>query len=339
MLVVYIFVGLIFLFFLSMFVLALCVHIRFFYRRYEGNSNLKYLEAKDFESLEAEPVFFCSNNHQGLQGFIYKKTGCSDPIGCIIFSHGFGAGHRAYTTEINFFAQAGFYVLAYDSTACADSDGKYFGGFDQGPIDLEAALRFSCENAQLKDLKKVIVGHSWGGFSVMNCVNTDVEISGAVAMCGFISGASIMAQSVAGRLKFLKPVLTIDFRLLNKLKFGKDANKNSIRSLKHSECPIFLLYGKLDRTVKFPDNGAKILQRVRHKSNIKYKICSDKGHNVYLSVQAEQYMAKTFGALSRKEKHDKERKKNFYSSIDYGKLTEEDPVIMNEILNFCLECI
>ena len=75
---------------------------KIFCRRYDGNPNLRYFQAEDFEGLKAEPVSFGSGDAT-LRGYIYSYDG--DAKGAVIFSHGFGAGHRAYTTEIDALAR------------------------------------------------------------------------------------------------------------------------------------------------------------------------------------------------------------------------------------------
>ena len=41
-------------------------------KRCEGNENLKYLKAKNFDNLNAHPISFKSDNGQTLNGFLYS---------------------------------------------------------------------------------------------------------------------------------------------------------------------------------------------------------------------------------------------------------------------------
>ena len=162
-------VGLFVLFYLTIFAFAFYVHRRFFHRRYNGNKYLKYFKADDFYGLKTETISFQSDVGQYIHGYIYSYDQVKKPYGLIIFSHGFGAGHEAYTTEINTFAKAGFYVLAYDGTGCVGSEGKYFRGFDQGPIDLMSAYRFAESDPRLKDLRKIFCRAFLGGLFCYEC--------------------------------------------------------------------------------------------------------------------------------------------------------------------------
>ena len=101
-------------------------------KRCEGNENLKYLKAKNFDNLNAHPISSKSDEGQTLNGFLYSGAKIDKYKALIVFSHGMGAGHLAYTTEINYFAQKGYLVLAYDNTGTCESEGKKLKGFDDG---------------------------------------------------------------------------------------------------------------------------------------------------------------------------------------------------------------
>lgn len=339
MIVVFLLAGIVVLALTGMLLTALFANKKYFRRRYDGNPNLKYFTADDFQHLEAEPISFPSDKGQILRGYIYRSSQVAAE-GLIIFSHGYGAGHLSYTTEINTLAQAGFVVLAYDATGCVGSDGKYFGGFDQGPIDLRFAIKFAKEHPVLKLFDGcILAGHSWGGFTVMNSVN-DPWVRGAVAMCGFIDCASVMAQTAVGQTKkgaarrwwkLFVPGLA----LLNRIKYGKNGNKNSIESLLNTDKPVLLLYGEKDKTVFYPNNGERIRRAVMHKDNIAFLSYNEKGHNVYLTEQAEKSMYEIFGAIAKTFAKDKEQAIRMYSQIDYDKIMQEDPVVMKKIVDFC----
>ena len=323
--------GVVLLFVLGNAAVALAVHCRFFNRRYEGNKHLRYFQAEDFPGLRAEPVSFLSDRGDELHGFIYTAAE-STPKGLILFSHGFGAGHLAYTTEINTFARAGYTVFAYDATGCGESGGKYFRGFDQGPADLRAAIRFAKTDERLSSLPRILVGHSWGAFSVMN--NAREEVKGAVAMCGFLTSADIMAETISARFHPLRYVYRPMFALNNRIRMGKSAGHNSLRSLAASEIPVLLLYGEKDDTVPYAFNGAVLEEKLKGKKNIRFLKWKDKGHNVYLTERAEAYMREAFGEIAVRKKKGKDVS-DLYAALDYGLLTEEDGRVISLILSFC----
>ncbi len=319
--------------------LILCIvtsvaYQRIFSRRYNGNPFLHYFTAEDFAGLKAEEVSFPSDHGQILRGYIYHSD-TVQPRGVIIFSHGYGAGHQAYTTEINFLAQSGFIVLAYDGTGCVRSDGEMLYGFDQGPIDLIAAVHFAEQDERLKDYNHILVGHSWGAFSVMNALPNVSGVCCAVAMCGFISCAEVLAQNGVRHCPPLISVFTLLFRWMNRIRFGKKANQNSVRSLKDTATPVLLLYGEQDQTVLFRYNGKKMGEIFQGQKNIDYKSFPEKGHNVYLTCEAERMMHEQFREAAEKSKRNRARAREYYQAIDYRKITEEDAEVMQEVVAFC----
>ena len=313
---------------------AVYIHCRLFNRRYEGNPHLKYFRAEDFDGLSAEKISFPSDQGQTLRGFLYSCGG--SPKGLIVFSHGFGAGHLAYTTEIAAFARAGYTVLAYDGTGCGESEGKYFRGFDQGPADLRAALRYADGNKRIASLPRLLVGHSWGAFTVMN--GFDGRACGIVAMCGFLSGADVVSQTVSVRFRplyyFVKPFLA----LLDICRMGKNACRNSVRSLSNTQMPICLLYGMQDATVVYPKNGAVLEKWSRGRKNVNFYKWENKAHNVYLSDRAEKYMHETFSEIGKRKKKG-ENTDALYAAVDYSLMTEEDEAVMSLIFSFCEKAV
>ncbi len=303
-------------------------------RRYNGNPNVKYFGADDFPGLRAEPVEFLSGGTT-LRGYIYSREGV--PAGAVLFSHGFGAGHTAYTTEIDRLTRAGFRVLAFDNTGCMRSGGARLEGFDRGVADLLAAAAFARGDDRLRGLPTAFVGHSWGAFSVMNALPQSEGVSCAVAMCGFIRGADVLAQNVFGRFAPLRAVMACTIRLCMRLRFGRRANLRSDRSLRAARKPAYLLYGRKDATVRFPWNGKKMASAFAGDPFVRVDVFAEKGHNVYLSLRAERAMHETFGAIAAVGKKDKARAASMYRAVDYAAITEEDEEVMEGIVRFLRE--
>lgn len=314
-------------------IVALRLDRHFFGKRYNGNPFVRYFEAKDFPALQAQPIIFPSLSGTALHGYLYRAA--EMPIHALtVFVHGLGAGHLAYTSEINFLAKCGHLVLAFDMTGCGASDGDALYGFDQGPLDVTAALRFIGSRPELAALPIFLVGHSWGAYSVINALPEHPEVKAAVAICGFISGASGVAQNILGNFGFLSPLFSGWLWLFNRKRFGENANHNSLRSLKKVHCPLLLLYGGADKTVRYRENGSRIRKAAKGLANIKFLYYPQKGHNVYLSDQAEKALREQLGNIPTRIYKDKEAQQQYYASLDYKRLTEEDGSVMQEIKNF-----
>ena len=309
---------------------------KLFDRRYNGNPHVKYFTADDFEGLRAEPITFSARG-QTLSGFVYSREG--EKRAAVIFSHGFGAGHTAYTTEIDRFTRAGFAVLAFDNAACVASGGKRLGGFDEGVADLLAAAEFAKSHPALAPLKKVFVGHSWGGFSVMNAYPRCEGVCCAVAMCGFIGSAQIVADTVFKRLAPFRAAAEWAIRLRSRRIFREYANYRADDALKATHKPLFLLYGEQDTVVPYRSNGKKLIAAAQNNAYVRTRAFVGKGHNVYLTEEAEKYMNETFAAIARTAKKDKSAAARMYAEVDYRAMTREDDAVMDEIVAFIGENI
>ena len=65
----------------------------------------------------------------------------------------------------------------------------------------------------------------------------------------------------------------------------------------------------------------------------------EKRHNVYLTVEAEEYMNNTFAQIAQKIKLDPGCARELYNQVDYEKMTAEDPAIMGIIIDFCKKIV
>lgn len=321
-------------FFLFFLITAVYIFCRINNKRYNGNAHVRYLTASDFPLLAAEPLAFPSDRGQMLRGYLYRNSENEHPKALLLFAHGFGAGHLAYTTEIVTLANAGYWVLAYDATGCGASDGKNMRGFDQGVIDLRSAVHYAKSIERFSGLKMMLVGHSWGAFCVMNALPEE-DVCGAVAICGFISGAKVLSQNTVGQAGPLRYPVEWFLRLLNFMRFGKASNRDSLRSLTKTKKPVYLIYGTADTVVTYKWNGAVMIGRFSGADTVRVRKCEGKGHNPYLSFAAEKYMNETFAKIARMKKKDRAKAMAMYEDIDYGKMTEEDPEIMRSVIEFC----
>ena len=157
-----------------------------FGKRCEGNPNLKYFTADDFEELNASKIEFKSDKGQSLRGYVYQnnKIKENDIKGLLVFVHGMGAGHFSYTTEINTLAKNGYKVLAYDNTGTCMSDGKKLNGFYQSVIDLKHCLEYIKTNSDLNNYNLGLIGHSWGAYTVCQSLKYESNEKAVIGMSG-----------------------------------------------------------------------------------------------------------------------------------------------------------
>ncbi|MCH5190768.1 MAG: alpha/beta hydrolase [Oscillospiraceae bacterium] len=310
-----------------------------FGKRCEGNENLKYMQAEDFEHLQATEISFKSDKSQNIRGFLYSSTESNEYKALIIFSHGMGAGHLSYTTEINYFAQKGYLVLAYDNTGTCSSEGKKLYGFAQGIIDLKYALNFATENEKLNRLPILLMGHSWGAYSVCNVavISKNCDIKGIAAFSPFNSQNRLISDFAKGKIGISLKILYPFFNIINYIHFGKIGLLKSCNSISANSIPTLVMHGERDATVNVCNSPVGMKDTL---TNSKAKTVSyeNKYHNVYLANDAENYLNDVFGKINSLPAGSDEIKK-LYSSIDYELITKEDPEVMNSVCEFFEKCI
>ncbi|MBR5246490.1 MAG: alpha/beta fold hydrolase [Clostridia bacterium] len=308
-------------------------------KRCDGDENLKYLKAKNFDNLNALPINFKSDKGQTLNGFLYSSAKVDTYKGLIVFSHGMGAGHLAYTTEINYFAQKGYVVLGYDNTGCCTSEGKKIKGFAQGIIDLKYALKFVKTREEVKDLPILLVGHSWGAYSVSNVssLKPDVDIKGIVAFSPFNSMNKLIRDIAKRQTKINLSILSPFFDIINLLRFGKAGILRSCDSINSNSIPTLVLHGGNDMQVTIKNSPVGKKHKVKDNPNARTVLYENKYHNVYLAKDAEQYLNDTFAKIESLGKNSPEAYE-VYQNIDYTLITKEDLSVMETVSTFLEEC-
>ena len=314
-----------------------------FGKRCEGNPNLKYFTAEDFEELNATKIEFKSDKGQILRGYVYQnnKIKENDIKGLLVFVHGMGAGHFSYTTEINTLAKNGYKVLAYDNTGTCMSDGKKLNGFYQAVIDLKHCLEYIKTNSDLNNYNLGLIGHSWGAYTVCQSLKYESNVKSVVGMSGPDSFEKLVTSSMGKLGKIINPFL----RKINEIKFGKESLDSSIDVLKNvaDAGSVLILHGEDDSTCKIENSMIFNQDDFKDKENIKTILFEGKNHNIYQSIESEKYLNEVFKTIEKYKKELKKEQKNkeieenlktYYKNIDYRKITEEDQEVMEIIIEF-----
>ncbi len=340
MMILYIVLAVLILAFAFCMILAWAVEKVGFGKRQEGNPLLRYFTAADFENLHAAPVEFSGNRGQTLRGNLYSDSTRTEYKALLIFVHGMGGGHLSYTTEIDYFAKRGFLVLSYDQTGTMASDGASLVGMPQGIYDLKSALDFVKQNSLTKNLPVLLAGHSWGAYIVSRILYFHPDVKGVVALSApedvpelLCAQAKVQTQH---SIAFLKPFL----RLYERLKFGAVAAKRTSEIVADSDTPILLLHGAADTAVPLSSAAANS-ELLKTRSNVQTQIYPEKQHNVYSSLQAEQYITEAFQKLGvlADNKENTEELQAYAASLDFRKMCEEDSAVMETVAAFLESCL
>ena len=304
------------------------------FSRHDPDGCVFYFSHTDFDGLNAEPYEFKNQFGNTLRGAIYFYEGAREGE-LVVFDHGMGAGgHRAYMREIEKLCAAGYAVLSYDHTGCADSEGDGIRGLSGSLADLDACISSVKENENLSGRELFVVGHSWGAFSTMNIFAYHPQIKKIVAISGFVSLKQMHKQLLRGPLSLWRKAVFELERAAN----PDYALASALDSLKNSSAEILLIYSTCDKTVSIKHHYAPLKQALSDSENVEIILTHEaKGHNPNYTVDAVSYKDEFFKSLTEKKKAGElateEQQKAFVSSFDWHKMTEQDEKIWQKIIS------
>ena len=312
---------------LLLFALALYAYSVAFGSRCDKNPLLKYFTAEDF-SLTVKKVE-AGKGRQTLCGGIYTKDGVEKRRTLVIFCHGLGAGHAAYMTEINYFCEMGYTVLALDSRGCHLSGGRSIKGMYSGVVTAKAAIDFARSQEQFAGFKICLVGHSWGGYSVL-CASAERKVDGVVALSAPSSPvATIYCGAKSVIPAFLAALLCPFIWLIDLFNFGLKSNKSAPVCAKRSGVPVLLIHGDRDDVVPI---GKSAYAKAEGENIVKY-LASGKSHNPYNTPAAQEMMIELSQKLAAARKMSEEEKQ-YFKEFDFAAATQEDNEVMGAIYDF-----
>ncbi len=305
--------------------------------RYIDDNTLHYFGVEDFANLKVKNVKFKSDKND-LAGYFYYSDKANIK-GIIILSHGIGAGHIQYMTEINYFVNNDYLVFAYDVRGCLNSTGKGIIFFQNAIKDLNAAIDYVKRKKELCDYKLFLFGHSLGGYSVNNISYFRKDISAIVSMSGFNSSNELF-------LDFMKPLMGNASKLMGyflnleeKIRLQRLANINSIDSLSNTSIPTLLISGDRDNIVNPQNNFYRYKKMLSDNKNISFYLVEGRYHRPNITKSASEYDLKVNQEISStkmkyKNKIPQDVSSSLYNSFDYNKLVELDLNVMQDILKF-----
>ena len=302
------------------------------YTRCDDNGTAFYFSSENFPGLRKESYPFLAKAGHTLQGYLYSYA---DPIAdrLIVFDHGFGGGHRSYMKEIEALCQNGYRVFAYDHTGCMESGGETPNGMAQSLCDLDDCITKIKSDPRFAGTELSVIGHSWGGFSTMNIPALHPEISRVVVLSGFVSVPLLISTFFAGPLKaYRKPILALE-QSTNPKYFpfrGTD-------SLKNSKTQALLIYSDND-TMCTRLHFDTLKKELAECKNVRLILLENKGHNPNYTESAvaylQEYLKEKKRCLKKKSLASPEQRAAFVSSFDWDLMTEQDPLVWKEILDF-----
>ena len=295
-----------------------------FIQRFDKDEAIPYYSASDFPGLKCEEKTF--NNSLGIEihyFFYYYANYKSDTV--VLFCPGIGPGHTAYLAEIDYFCKVGYRVLTIDYTGCGASKGETLLSVNEPTRDVVELLNNLHLNEEI-----VIIGHSLGAYTSLNVINLLPEINRGVIMSGFVS----LKAELLGFMKI--GLLTIGPRNFEKKANKEYASINNWKYLKTTSDKLLFIHSTDDQMVNFKHNTNKVM-KIKN-PNLSFKIVEGKKHNPNYSMDAiknmNTWMGQYFSLIRQGELKTLEERHNFFLDKPISKMTEQDPEIMDLVLDF-----
>ena len=316
---------------------TVAVYETIFSSRFETQDGLA-LSVNDFEGLQVENVTFESS--VTLAGYKYSKN-IDSPRGVVIISHGLGGGgHNNFLPYIDRLTSYGYLVFSYDAQGNDNSQGKDTGGFPQGIIDLDNAIKYVQNTKEYKGLPIMLFGHSWGAYSVGGVLNMHPQVSAAVMVSGFDESEELLAhyprKSVGPATDLLLPYVTF----YDKLKFGSEYTDITVTNgIKNTNARVLVVHSKDDPTVPYECGYEKYYREFSQSDRVSFISYEDQGHsNLLYSAKAVSYqkqIKEEYQAYlkSTGKKDTSQTEEEFLkSSCDPVRYYEPNPELLNSIL-------
>ena len=300
------------------------------FTRHDANGTIFYFSHTDFEGLGKVPFTFENQKGELLSGGIYSYEGyIEDKL--VIFDHGMGTGHNAYMREIEMLARHGYRVLAYDHTGCTLSGGSHIRGLSGSLADLDACIRAVKSDSELGSLDLYVVGHSWGGFSTMNIPAYHSDIKAIVALSGFISVRDMHKQVLPGILSLWRN----DVFEVEREENPDYADASAIDTLRSVPTRALIIHSDDDKTCSHKLHFSKLKGALEGAENVTFLSVTGKNHNPNYTSYAVREMTKFFADRTKRLKSGAlttdEQKRQFLSSYDWHKITEQDEILWQKI--------
>ncbi len=289
-------------------------------------------ENPEFQKVE---VTFPSNEGQMLNGGFFYQSNCTQPKGAVIWVHGMGVNYENYLAEIQFFTEENYLVFAFNNTGVDKSEGESLKGLIQAPLDLQHTLEYLHSHEILRELPQILIGHSWGGFSVATVSQLEIprEVDGIVTLAGFWKNINVIEDIanyyVGDVISLLVPYLT----LYEKYLFGKDASLNGISGLENTSAPVLMIHSKDDVVVRHDNNFLYYQKHFQDDPRFTFLSFDDAGHKLTVN-------RKSYNRIHDIMHHqmDLDESDHHYVELENERLSliqDFNLEVMNEIMNFC----
>ncbi len=331
-------IGLCVVFFVT-FVLPMTItyftHQYHFGKRIEHHNNYYTFLSEKNPNFTREVVTFPAQDGYLLDGAFFYEKDLIAPKGIVVWVHGMGVNYENYLGEIQYLTQENYLVFTFNNTGVDKSQGDSMVGLIQAPLDLQQALEYLDSHTLLQELPLILIGHSWGGFSVASVSQLPLprQADGIVSLAGFWRNINVIEDIanyyVGDVISLLVPYLTLYENYI----FKENAYLNGISGLEASTAPVLIIHSKDDVVVRYDHNFLYYQEYFKDDPRFSFSTYTDAGHK--LTITQESYHR-----IHDIMHHQMELEE---SAAEYQALEEErlsliedyNLQVMSEILEFC----
>lgn len=220
-----------------------------FSSRYE-TPDWQEFSVEEFAGLQVLRSDFDSPEGEKLAGYLYY-TQQDAYKGVLVFAHGMGGGgQNGYMPIFHYFAANGYKVFAYDACGNDLSEGDSVEGLPRGVMDLDCAIDHVRNLAGCEDLPMVLLGHSWGAYSVGSVLSLHPEVEAAALMAGFNESENLLYYQSSQFLGPMVDILIPPVYLYEQIKFGAEYTDLSVLGgMAATDARIMVIHSADDTTV------------------------------------------------------------------------------------------
>lgn len=211
-----------------------------------------------------------------LAAFIY---GAQNTKALVVLSHGSGAFHEDYMTDIIWFVNHGYRVFAADYSGSGYTEGDNAGGLPKTPIDLDKVLTYIEQDEELGKLKKVLYGHSWGAYGVTAVLNYKHDVKAVVSIAAYNEPAEQLADILA---RTISPVIRITqplFWLNDRMDYGKYGTLTAVGGINKSNVPVLVVEAERDEMISYNKCAISAHKKKIKNPNVSYLLFDEKGYD------------------------------------------------------------
>lgn len=288
------------------------VVMKLFIRRYDMGKYSFSLRIEDIENkYPVRHVSFLSGKNR-LHGYVFEGRSADSPL--VVICHGLFGGAEEYIPFAMHFADQGYYVFMYDNTGCNRSEGKSIKGTFQGLYDLNSAMKYIKSDKTLANRKRVLIGHSWGGFTAAAYPDKDSGFSCVVSLAGFDKPPLAITDFLSGSYgKIFRLSLPYCY-IISFLRYGKMCFMSAIKRMNESGIPYLIIQGKNDVIIHY-DSAAIYAgrNRVADKRTV-FMLYDDEKHSkhdtIFRDADATEYMKSRYRLMKEIRKSKQKNTEN-----------------------------